>query len=118
VYYRREICILSMKSCAEPCAIPGRSRGRDHWVGNHSLTIGPDAAIKAHLNAHAIIIISGAVVGNVTANERLEIRESGSVDGDMASASLIVLEGAVLRGRIDTGVNRAAPEGRPTSRGV
>lgn len=91
---------------AEDLTIDGRVDGTI-TLPDHRLTIGVDAAIQADLKAHTIII-SGAVTGNVTATERIEIQETGSVEGDITSPRLAVREGAVLRGRIDTGAE--APE--------
>src|SRR5262245_11579553 len=44
-------------------------------VGDHLLTVGAGAAVKANLVARSILI-SGAVVGNVTATERLDLKAS------------------------------------------
>ena len=85
---------------AEDLTIDGRVDGTIA-VGDHSLFIGAGAAIQADLNAHTVII-SGAVAGNVTATERIEIRETGSVDGDITGPRLVLRDGAIVRGRIDT----------------
>src|SRR3970040_2349060 len=53
-------------------------------VGNHKLTIGPGAAIKADLLARAITI-SGAVTGNVRALEKVDLRATRSVDGNISA---------------------------------
>jgi cytoskeletal protein CcmA (bactofilin family) len=66
------------------------------WAGeqvDHNLTIGVGAAIQAELKAHTIIV-GGAVTGNVTVTERIEIRETDSVDGDIKAPCLSVREGA------------------------
>src|SRR5918996_1405949 len=44
----------------------------------HTLTIGPHADIKAEVSAKAVVII-GAIVGDVTARDRVEIQATGSV---------------------------------------
>jgi cytoskeletal protein CcmA (bactofilin family) len=43
----------------------------------------------------------GAVTGNVTAGEKVEIRATGSVTGDLTSPRLVVAEGGHLRGRVE-----------------
>ena len=85
---------------AEDLTIDGRVEGTIA-LADHCLTVGVGAAIQADLTGHTLII-SGAVTGNVTATERIEIRETGSVEGDIAAPRLTVRDGAVLRGRIDT----------------
>jgi Polymer-forming cytoskeletal len=50
----------------------------------HTLTIGPHADVKAEISAKAVVIM-GAVAGNVTAGEKVEIQATGSVTGDIVS---------------------------------
>lgn len=71
-------------------------------VGSHSLTIGPDATIKADLVAKNITI-GGAVTGNVRATERLDLRETGSVVGDIVAPRFVMADGAVIMGKVDVG---------------
>ena len=43
----------------------------------------------------------GEVTGNVTATEKVDIRDNGSVDGDIAAPRVAIAEGAHFRGSID-----------------
>ena len=74
-------------------------------VGNHSLILGKGAAVKANLVAKSIVV-SGTVIGNVTATDRLDLQATGSVQGDIRSPRLVVADGATINGKIDTGGNR------------
>jgi cytoskeletal protein CcmA (bactofilin family) len=69
-------------------------------LGDHTLTIGMGAGIKADLVAKAITI-SGAVTGNVTASDKVDLRATGSVDGDVIAPRVIMAEGGVINGRVD-----------------
>src|SRR5262245_49596268 len=60
-------------------------------LGDHALTIGAGAEIKADLAAHAVTI-SGEVTGNVTAASLVELRASACVDGDIVTPRLIMVE--------------------------
>jgi len=71
-------------------------------LGDHSLTIGTGAAVKADLTAKTITI-SGAVTGMVRATEKVDLRETGSVDGDINAPRFVMAEGATVRGRIEAG---------------
>lgn len=71
-------------------------------VGDHSLVIGAGAAVKADLAARSITI-SGAVTGSVIASERVDLRASGSVVGDIIAPRLALADGAVITGRIEAG---------------
>jgi len=75
-------------------------------LNNHSLTIGPGAAVKADLTAKTIII-SGAVTGAVRATEKVELHSTGSVEGDVIAPKFLMAEGATVRGRIDAGPKRS-----------
>jgi len=71
-------------------------------LGNHTLTIGEGAAVKADLTARTITI-SGTVTGAVRATEKVELHASGSVEGDITSPRFEMVEGATVRGRIEAG---------------
>jgi cytoskeletal protein CcmA (bactofilin family) len=96
----KSVLIKGAVISAEDLIIDGRVEGTIA-LDDHCLTVGVDAVIQADLKA-CTIIISGAVTGNVTATDRIEILEAGSVDGDITAPRLAVRDGAVLRGRIET----------------
>lgn len=68
-------------------------------LGNHGLTIGSGAEIKADLVAQTITI-SGAVIGNVTATGVVDLQATGSVDGDITTPRLIMADGAIVNGKV------------------
>lgn len=76
-------------------------------VGNHGLIIGASAVVKANLAARSIVI-SGAVNGNVTASERVDLHATGSVEGDITSPRLIMADGAFVKGSVNAAGSRAA----------
>jgi cytoskeletal protein CcmA (bactofilin family) len=84
---------------AQDLTIDGKVEGTIE-LGDHGLTIGAGAEIKADLVAKTIMI-SGAVTGNVTATDRVDLRATGSVDGDIIAPRFAMAEGAVVRGRVD-----------------
>jgi cytoskeletal protein CcmA (bactofilin family) len=74
-------------------------------LGNHGLTIGSAAKIKADLVAQTITI-SGTVTGNVTATRVVDLRATGSVEGDISTPSLVMADGAVINGKVDAAGKR------------
>jgi cytoskeletal protein CcmA (bactofilin family) len=77
-------------------------------LGDHSLTIGAGASIKADLVAQTIVI-SGAVAGNVRASVKVDLQATGSVNGDIVAPLLFMADGAVITGRVDaTGRKRSS----------
>ncbi|MBI1940544.1 MAG: polymer-forming cytoskeletal protein [Acidobacteria bacterium] len=66
----------------------------------HCLTIGPHGQVKAEIHARQVII-QGSVNGNITAGEKIEIRKSGNVVGDLVAAAIAIEDGAYFKGSID-----------------
>ena len=89
----------------EDMTIDGRVEGTIE-LRDHSLTLGPDAHSEADITARVVTVL-GTVTGTITASETVDIRESGSVEGNITSRRLAMADGATLRGRVDTG-SRAA----------
>lgn len=66
----------------------------------NSLTIGPNGNVNAEIHARDIIV-EGTVTGNVKAEDRIDIRKTGSLHGDLSTARITIEDGAVFRGSID-----------------
>jgi cytoskeletal protein CcmA (bactofilin family) len=95
----KSVVIKGELNGSEDLTIEGQVEGKIELRQN-VLTIGPNGKIKAQLFAKSVIIL-GEVVGNVTATEKVDIRDNGSVDGDIASPRVAIAEGAHFRGSID-----------------
>src|SRR3989440_9278481 len=64
------------------------------------LPIAPNGRIKAQVFAKSVIVL-GEVTGNVTASDKVDIRDNGSVDGDIIAPRVAIAEGAHFRGSVD-----------------
>src|SRR6266849_8512603 len=64
---------------------------------NDTLIIGEKAVVKASIRA-GVILISGEVVGNVLGTERVELRGTARVFGDVEAPVVIVEEGVLFEG--------------------
>jgi len=69
-------------------------------VDDHSLTVGPEAQVKAEIRARQVVVL-GTVTGNVSAREKIEIRKTGSVKGDLVTAGIAIDDGAYFKGSIE-----------------
>ena len=69
-------------------------------VGDHSVIVGQSATITADLVAKSILI-GGAVVGDLTASDRVELKAGASLEGDITTPRLVMADGAVVNGTID-----------------
>jgi cytoskeletal protein CcmA (bactofilin family) len=94
----KSVVIKGELSASEDLTLYGQMEG-SVTLPDHTLTIAPHADIKAAINANAVVIL-GAVTGNVTARERVEIQTTGSVDGDVTSPRLAMAEGGCLSGKV------------------
>ena len=95
----KSVVIKGELSGSEDLTIEGQVDGKIELRQN-VLTIGPNGRIKAQVFAKSVIIL-GEVTGNVTATEKVDIRDNGSVDGDIAAPRVAIAEGAHFRGSID-----------------
>jgi cytoskeletal protein CcmA (bactofilin family) len=105
------VIIKGELSGSEDLTIEGQVEGKIELRQN-VLTIGPNARIKAQVFAKTVVV-QGEVHGNVTASERVEIRDSGSVDGDLSAPRVAISDGAHFRGSIDMQRQGAAPGAKP-----
>jgi cytoskeletal protein CcmA (bactofilin family) len=78
-----------------PARIDGQVDGEINAKDN--LVIGENAVVTAQIRA-ASIIVGGKVSGDITASQRIEIRPSARVLGNLSSPTLVVHEGALFEG--------------------
>ena len=95
----KSVVIKGELNGSEDLTIEGHVEGKIE-LKDHVLTIGPNGKIKAQVFAKAVIVL-GEVNGNVTASEKVDIRDGGSVDGDIVSPRVAIAEGAHFRGSVD-----------------
>jgi cytoskeletal protein CcmA (bactofilin family) len=95
----KSVVIKGELSGSEDLTIEGHVEGKIELREN-ILTIGPNGKIRAEVFAKSVVVL-GEVVGNVTASEKVDIRDNGSVDGDIISPRVAIAEGAHFRGSVD-----------------
>jgi len=95
----KSVVIKGELNGSEDLTIEGHVEGKIE-LKDHVLTIGPNGKIKAQVFAKSVIVL-GEVNGNVTASEKVDIRDGGSVDGDIVSPRVAIAEGAHFRGTVD-----------------
>ena len=108
----KSVIIKGELSGSEDLTIEGQVEGKIELKQN-VLTIGPNGKIKAQILAKAVVV-QGEVTGNISATERVDIRDAGSVDGDLSAPRVAIADGAHLRGSIDMQKSGGKPaEHRP-----
>ena len=109
----KSVIIKGELSGSEDLTIEGKVDGEIE-LRDHVLTIGPNGKIKAQVFAKSVIVM-GAVTGNITATEKINIRENGSVEGDINAPTIAISEGAQFRGSIDMQQQKAPQSVQATS---
>ena len=112
----KSVVIKGELNGSEDLTIEGEVEGKIE-LKDHVLTIGPNGKIRAQVFAKALVVL-GEVSGNVSASEKVEIRDGGSVDGDIVSPRVTIAEGSHFRGGVDMQrksgqQGQASPQQRP-----
>jgi cytoskeletal protein CcmA (bactofilin family) len=108
----KSVVIKGELNGSEDLTIEGQVEGTIQ-LRDHVLTIGANGRIKAQVFAKSVIVL-GEVTGNVTASDKVDIRDNGSVDGDIISPRVAIAEGAHFRGSVD--MQRKAGQVQPAAK--
>jgi cytoskeletal protein CcmA (bactofilin family) len=96
---------------SEDMTIDGHVEGTIE-VREHGLTIGPDADIRADIVTNTVTV-HGTVIGNIRATAKIDVRATGRIDGDLIAPRVVLTDGAVIRGRVDTITDQSGAKARP-----
>ena len=80
--------------------IAGSFKGDVHVQGN--LTIEAGAKVTGGVRAHTVVV-GGELEGNIDAASRVELLQTGVLNGDLKAGSLTVAAGSRMRGRAEFG---------------
>src|SRR5690242_672544 len=92
------LVIKGEMSAREPVSISGRVEGTID-VSGHTVTIEVGGLAQADVAA-AGIVVAGSVKGSLVAENRIELRSTADVEGDVTAPRVSVAEGAYLRGKV------------------
>ena len=107
----RSVVIKGEVSGSEDLYIDGEVEGSID-LRNHSVTIGPNGKLKASVSAKSIVV-QGKVDGSLNASDRLDLRKSAAVTGDVTTQRIAIEEGAFLKGKVD--IQKDAGKGTASS---
>jgi len=83
----------------EDLTIEGKVDGKI-FLKDHGLTIGANGHITAEIHAKSVIVV-GEVIGNITADDKVEVAATGSMQGDISAPRVVLADGARFKGSID-----------------
>ncbi len=107
----KSVVIKGEVSGSEDLVVDGQIEGSID-LRNHSLTVGPNGKLKASVTAKSIVVL-GKVDGSMTASDRLDLRKSAVVTGDVTTQRIAIEEGAFLKGKVD--IQKEAGKGTASS---
>ena len=84
---------------SESLYIDGRVEGSINLPGNR-VTVGRNGVVAANISAREVVVI-GKVRGNLVASDRVDIRNEGSLTGDVVAQRISIEDGAFFKGGID-----------------
>src|ERR1051326_6502008 len=95
----KSLVIKGEVTSSESLYIDARVEGSVNLPGNR-VTVGRNGQVQANINAKEVVVL-GKVKGNVTASDRVDIRNEGSLGGDVICQRISIEDGAWFKGSID-----------------
>jgi len=95
----KSVVIKGELSGSEDLYVDGQVEGSIALKAN-SLTVGPNGQVKASVQAKGVVV-QGKLEGNIQAGDRVELRKSAVVTGDISTSRISIEDGAFLKGKVD-----------------
>jgi cytoskeletal protein CcmA (bactofilin family) len=78
---------------------------------DHSLIVGPHGRVRANVHAKDVVV-HGKVDGNIHGIEKVELKKSAVLVGDISTQRIVIEDGAYFKGSIDIQKDTAKKETR------
>ena len=95
----KSVLIKGELSGSEDLYLDGEVEG-NILLRDHNLTIGPNGRVRANIQAKDVVV-HGKVDGNVHGSDRVELKRSAVLSGDIATQRIVIEDGAFFKGAID-----------------
>jgi cytoskeletal protein CcmA (bactofilin family) len=95
----KSVLIKGELSGSEDLYLDGEVEGNVD-LKQHSLTIGPHGRVRANIRAREVIV-HGKVEGNIQGDEKVELKKSAVLVGDISTQRITIEDGAYFKGAID-----------------
>ncbi|OQW95936.1 MAG: hypothetical protein BWK77_06655, partial [Verrucomicrobia bacterium A1] len=92
--------------------IDGKLDGELHC--EKDAVVGKSAIVKGNLNVNSAIV-EGTVNGNIVARDRVELKSSAKISGDLKAKRLVVEDGVAFVGRSEVSASGAPVPAAPTA---
>ncbi len=95
----KSVLVKGELSGSEDLYLDGEVEGNIE-LRDHSLIVGPHGRVRANVHARDVVV-HGKVDGNIRATERVELKKSAVLVGDIATQRIVIEDGAFFKGGID-----------------
>jgi len=95
----KSVVVKGELSGSEDLIVDGEVEGSITLRGQ-SLTVGPNGRVRANIEARNVIV-HGRVDGDIHATDRVDLRKSATLSGDISTARISIEDGAFFKGGID-----------------
>ncbi len=95
----KSVIIKGELSGSEDLYLDGEVEGNID-LHNHNLVVGPNGRVRANVFAKDVVI-HGKVDGNVTGADKVELKKSALLNGDINTQRIVIEDGAFFKGSID-----------------
>src|ERR1700724_2392998 len=110
----KSVVIKGELSGSEDLYIDGTVEGAIQLQGN-DLTIGPNGHVHADVNAKGVVV-QGKLEGNIRASDRVEMRKSAVILGDIVTQRIAIEDGAYFKGKVEIQRESAKPNSTPATK--
>jgi cytoskeletal protein CcmA (bactofilin family) len=106
-FFGPNVTIEGTVTGSEPVIVEGTIRGKINLTGD--LRVGTQARVEATVHAKNVTV-EGRLTGDISADDRVELVTTATVDGNIKAPKIIVAEGARFRGNVDMGSTKPSSE--------
>ena len=110
----KSVIIKGELSGGEDLYVDGTINGTIQLQG-HDLMIGPNGHVHADVNAKGVVV-QGKLEGNIRTSDRVEMRKSAIIMGDIVTQRIAIEDGAYFKGKVEIQKETAKPNSPPASR--
>ena len=103
-----DVEITGTIKCASAIELGGKLNGDMNC--SNSVTIGASATVKGNLTVDTVIVM-GQVEGNITAKDKIDLKSTARVNGDIRARRLAVEDGVTFIGRSEVNPSGTRPAG-------
>ena len=112
-YFGPNVSIDGAVTGSEVVLVEGSIKGSINLTND--LRVGTKARIEAKVHAKNVTV-EGKLTGDISADERVELVASATVDGNIKAPKIIVAEGAKFRGNVDMGSTKPNVQAEPATK--